>query len=560
MQQEIEVDVAVIGSGAAGFVAALTAKSLGLDVHIFEKAKVFGGTTALSGGVAWLPGNHLMDHDDDPESVLEYLRHHVGNRSNDAKLETFVDNASRSLEFLTDHGYLKVGRMMGFPDYRAETPGGDKAENNGGRSVEPLVFAGAKLGDWYPGLLHRPRPLPVVGTMSELRQLAAIRTDLGAFLKGWWAVPRSLWGKLTGAKHLSSGAALIGWLSFAAKREAIPLHLGSRLRSLEIAERQIRGLVIEDDEGPTRVHARCGVILASGGFDHNATLRETHLPRAGVQNFSSGARSNTGDSQVAAGEAGVSLAQMDDAWWAPTCLIPNVGPQIVIFERGKPGQIIVDARGRRFANEAQPYGDFVRAMFDADQASDCAIPAFMVFDQTFRDRYPIGNLMPGLTPQSAIDSGFLARADSLEALSVELGIDVDGLSNTVERHNAMAENGRDEDFHRGEFAFDRFSGDPTVTPNPCLAPIVKAPFYALKIYPGDLGAHGGIDTNEHAQALNEVGQPISGLYAVGNCAASMLGGFYPGAGGTLGPAITFAYVAANHLASAGAVKSSARTG
>ena len=274
------------------------------------------------------------------------------------------------------------------------------------------------------------------------------------------------------------------------------------------------------------------MIVASGGFDHNAELRARHLPPEGAEDYSSGAPTNTGDGQLAAGQAGAALARMDDAWWAPTCLIPGAGPQIVIFERGKPGQIIGDAGGRRFANEAQPYGDFVREMFDAHRSSEAAIPAFMVFDQTYRDRYPIGNLLPGRTPQRAIDSGFLARADSVDALCRIVGIDVDGLSGTLARFNGMAARGIDEDFQRGESAFDRYGGDPTVAPNPCLAPIRRPPFYALKIYPGDIGAHGGVSTNEFAQALDGTGEPIEGLYAVGNCAASALGGFYPGAGGT----------------------------
>ena len=544
-----EIDVAVIGSGAAGLTAALSARTLGLDVHIFEKADGFGGTTALSGGVAWLPGNQLMKQSRDAEErdALDYLQYNVGNRSNTAKLKSFVSNAPRVLEFLTGNGFLKVGRMAGFPDYHAETQGGDAAADGGGRSVEPLVFSGAKLGDWLSDLRHRPRDLPVVGTMSELRQLAAFRTDFLEFLKAWKAVPRSFWGKLMGARHLSGGAALVGWLAHGVQREGIPLHLECALRSLDVRGGRVHGMSVATRGGPQTVRVRRGVILASGGFDHNADLREAHLPEHGVEDRSSGAVTNTGDGQLAAADAGAALALMDDAWWAPTCLIPRVGPQIVIFERGKPGQVIVDARGCRFANEAQPYGDFVRCIFDAQQSSGAAIPAFMIFDQIYRDRYPIANLLPGVTPQRAIDSGFLTRADTLEGLCSEIGVDPDGLAETLDRFNTMAEAGRDEDFHRGESAFDRYSGDSTVTPNPCLAPVRRPPFYALRIYPGDLGTNGGVLTNEHAQALDASGEPITGLYAVGNCAASALGGFYPGAGGTIGPAMTFAYVAAHHL-------------
>ena len=550
MLGESTIDVAVIGSGAGGFAAALTAKHRGLDVHIFEKAVYFGGTSALSGGVAWLPGNHLMASTggDSDQEVLRYLRSHVGNRTDEARLTRFVNNAPRMLEFFTSNGYLQVGRMEGFPDYQAETPGGDLAEDFGGRSVEPLVFAGSKLGDWLPNMRRRPVNPPIIGTMSELRRLAAIKTDVGEFLKAWRAIPRTFWGKLTGAQHLSSGGALIGWLAHAAQQSGIALHLATPLSSIEFENGRVSGIVVERDGEAVRLVVRCGVILASGGFDHNAVMRRRHMSDDAVSGYPAGASSNTGDGHLAASEAGAVLSNMDGAWWAPVCLIPGVGPSIVIFERGKPGQIIVDRNGQRFTNEAQPYGTFVQAMLDAHQASGAAIPAFMVFDQTFRDRYPIGHLLPGITPKSDIDSGFLTRAGSLAELAAGLDIDAPGLDSTVARFNAMARRGKDEDFARGEFAFDRYAGDRTVSPNPCLAPIEKAPFYAVEIHPGDLGTNGGVLTNDSAQALDEAGQPIAGLYAVGNCAASVLGGFYPGAGGTIGPAMTFGYVAANHLA------------
>ncbi len=539
-----------MGSGAAGFTAALTAHAQGLRVEMFEKADVFGGTTALSGGVAWVPGNHLMESSADSDAALRYLRHHVGNRSSEASIEAFVRYAPEMLRYMTGSGFVRVARMAGFPDYHAETPGGASAADGGGRSVEPLVFPSTRLGDWRLRMLHRPRNLPVVGTMTELRRLAAFRTDLTESMKAWRAIPRSVWGKLIGAGYVSGGAALIGWMAYAAKRAGIALHLSHPLESLVVEDGRVKGAVFAGNGRAVRIAVRHGLILATGGFDHNAALREQYLPAAGVVDHSSGTSSNTGDGQLAAHRAGAALARMDDAWWAPSCLVPGVGPLIVIFERGKPGHIIVDARGQRFTNEAQPYGVFVRAMFDAQRANGAAIPAYMVFDQTFRDRYPVGHLLPGITPESAIESGFLARAPDIDALCDQLGIDKEGLKQTLVRFNGFAVRGVDEDFHRGEAAFDRYAGDPTNRPNPCLAPITRPPFYALRIYPGDLGAHGGIATDEHARALDETGEPIRGLYAAGNCAASALGGFYPGAGGTIGPAMTFAYIAARHLAGA----------
>lgn len=549
-EQILEIDVAVVGSGAAGFAAALTAQSHGLDVQIFEKAEHFGGTTALSGGVAWIPGHALMLNaaQAETEDVYGYIQSHAGNRSTAQVIQAFISQAPQMLRFLTQRDYVRFNRMAGFPDYRAEAPGGNTGADGESRSVEPQVFAGSRLGDLFAKQRYRARNLPVVGTMTELRQLAAIKTDFREALKAWRAIPRSLWGKLTGAKHMASGAALIGWLAHAANRQGIPLHLSTTLCALDYQRGQVVGATFEKDEQTFAVRVRRGVILATGGFDHNADMRRAYLPESAAEHLSAGATSNNGDGHLAAQEVGASLANMDQAWWAPTCMIPGVGPQIVIFERGKPGQIIVDAGGKRFTNEAQPYGDFVRAMLDAQATSGDAIPAYMVFDQNFRDRYPIGHLLPGITPKEAIDSGFLTKAETIQGLAQQLSIDPGSLAGTVERFNKMAVAGRDEDFARGQSAFDRYSGDPTVGPNPCLGTLERAPFYAVKLYPGDLGTSGGVLTNEHAQALTPAGDPIQGLYAAGNCASSVLGGFYPGAGGTIGPAMTFGYIAGNHIA------------
>ena len=239
---------------------------------------------------------------------------------------------------------------------------------------------------------------------------------------------------------------------------------------------------------------------------------------------------------------------MDDAWWAPTFMPPSGGPQIVIFERGKPGNIIVNAAGARYANEADPYNELVKQLLEAHAAGPSAVPSFMVFDQTYRDRYPLGGMLPGVTPQKHIDSGFVIRADTLDGVAEQCGVNAAGLIATVERFNDMARSGNDADFGRGDSAFDRFAGDPTVGPNPCLAPLDTPPFYAMRLYPGDLGTKGGLLTNEHAQVVREDGTAIDGLYAAGNSSASVMGHFYPGAGGTIGPAMTFGYIAARHAA------------
>lgn len=543
-----EYDVIVVGSGAAGMAAALTASEAGLSVVVLEKTPYFGGTTSLSGGVMWIPNNHLMEAagiEDSADDALAYLRHNIGNRVSDEKLRQLVDKAPEMLKFMTDNEFLEVDIFKGFPDYRAETPGGKP----GGRSVEPRVFQGRKLKDAFKSLRQPGASPPVVGTMTELRQLAVIRSDFAEFLKAWKVMPRNFLAKLTGGKLKATGGGLISWLAHALQNRNVPITLECQLNRVLVEDGRVVGVSAIKDGEEREIRATHGVILAAGGFDHNKELRAQHFGKYGGTDYSSGSPGNEGDVISSVGHLNVAFDLMDDAWWAPTCLPTGMGPQIVIFERGKPGQIIVSKEGKRFANEAQPYADLVRSMFDADRAGLTTLPSYMVFDQRYRDAYPLAGMMPGITPEAHIESGFLKRADSIEELAEITGIDPDGLRQTIEHFNGMAANGRDEDFQRGEFAFDQFSGDNTFTPNNCLAPITTPPFYSIEIYAGDLGTRGGILTNEHAQALDTNGEVVDGLYAAGNCSACVVGNFYPGAGGTIGPAMTYGYIAAKHIAS-----------
>lgn len=545
MSEEI-FDVIVVGAGAAGLSAALTASTEGLSVVVLEKTELFGGTTSLSGGVLWIPNNHLMKNagvSDSSAEALTYLKHNVGNRVALAKLESFVEHSPKMLARMTQHGFLDVMTFDGFPDYRAETPGGKQ----GGRSVEPRVFSGSRLRN-LSGLRRRGLRPPVVGTMTELRNLAEIRSNFSKFLRAWKVLPRNLLGRLTGRQYQSSGGGLVAWLMHGLERQGVPLWLNCRLDKVTTDAGRIDGVIATKDGETVTLKARKGVILAAGGFDHNRAMREEHFGRHGGADNSSGSPGNEGDTVSAVSELPVAFDLMDDAWWAPTCLLPDKGPQIVIFERGKPGQIIVSREGRRFANEAQPYADLVRAMFDADRVGLMTLPSFMIFDQRYRDSYPLADMMPGITPERHLKSGFLKRADTIEALAEECGIDPAGLQSTLARFNEMAEVGVDEDFKRGEFAFDQFSGDDAMQPNNCLAPILKPPFYAMEIHAGDLGTRGGLLTNEFAQVLDKESHVLEGLYAAGNCAACVMGNFYPGAGGTIGPAMTYGYLAALHAA------------
>ena len=545
------VDCLVVGSGAAAMTAALAAKAAGMQVAVVEKTDSYGGTTALSGGVMWVPNNRLIATQQDSDSTdqaMTYLQALVGNRVSAERLRAFADTAPVMLDFLVDNGYLEVDTFVGFPDYFAELPGGKGAN----RSVEPRVFDGGRLGRHLNALRARTRPAAVagiVGTMAELRALAEIRANPTRFFKAWHVVPRSWWARITGRRLLANGNALVAWLRHALLEEQIPVFLNTAFEELIVRSDRIAGARVNCDGRVVDVHAGA-VILGCGGFEHNESLRQQYQGAAATSAYSSGAPGNTGDGIDAGIRAGAATDLMDDAWWAPTVLLDDGKPQIVIFERGKPGCVIVDQQGRRYVNEAAPYNEVVKAMRDQYRARGGAVPSYLIFDQTYRDRYPFLSMLPGVTPQRYLDSGVLVRADSLDELAALTGIDAATLRATLTRFNEMAQEGRDLDFQRGEFAFDRFSGDPSVKPNCCLAPVASPPFYAVKLYPGDLGTKGGLLTNANGQVLRTDGTVINGLYAAGNASASVMGETYPGAGGTIGPAMTFGYIAGMHAGAA----------
>jgi 3-oxosteroid 1-dehydrogenase len=337
----------------------------------------------------------------------------------------------------------------------------------------------------------------------------------------------------------------------------VPLWLDTPMRELIEEDGRIVGVMTERGGKPLRVLARRGVILAAGGFERNQAMRERYLPQPTRAQWSATPPSNTGDAIVAGERAGGVLALMEHVWGAPTVCVEGEEKQRALFvERNLPGCVIVNGRGLRFVNEAAPYSEFVPAMYRDHARTGASVPAWIVFDARFRKRYPCGPIMPAsMMPDSRIPAAFRAllhRADSLDALAAQIGVDAVGLRETVARMNRYAASGVDEEFGKGGNVFDTYYGDPTVQPNPCLAPIGEAPFYAVRIDAGDIGTKGGLLTDEHARVLRADGSAIAGLYAIGNTSASMMGASYPGAGSTLGPAMTFGYRAVDHLAAANA--------
>jgi len=544
-----ETDLVVVGSGAAGMAAAVTAATEGLDVLVLEKTALYGGTTALSAGVLWIPNNSLMKRAgiaDSPEDALTYLKHNIGNRVAEPKLRAFVTHAPRMVDYMLANSALEFKLVDGFPDYRPETPGGCK----GGRAIEPKVFPGRKLGDLFDQLRGASAVVPggLVCTVAELRKLAFVRANPLGLLKVWTFIPRNLWNRLAARRHISVGGALAARLRMSLHQKGVPLWLETALDELITRDGAVIGVRATRQAGgkneSVTIRARKGVVMAAGGFEQNPTMRKQFFGEKATSDWTSGSEGNTGDGINAGVAIGAATDLMDDLWWMPSSLPPDLGaPSIIVFERGLPHMMIVNAKGQRFANEALPYNELGRIIYEDDSP-----PAHMVFDHTYRSRYALGTMPPGMTPERYVEQGYIKRADTLEDLARKAGIDPAALAQTVARFNAMAAAGKDEDFGKGESAFDRYSGDPSNKPNPCLGPIARPPFYAMQVVGGDLGTKGGLLMNEHAQVMREDGSIIDGLYAAGNCSACVMGNYYPGAGGTIGPAMTFGYLAALHAA------------
>jgi 3-oxosteroid 1-dehydrogenase len=540
-----EVDVVVVGSGGGGMAAALTAHHEGLTALVVEKGSRFGGSTALSGGGIWVPNNPTLrrkGHDDSRESVRRYLDLLTEGKVPAARLDAFVDNGPAAMALLERSRWLRFTWIKGYSDYHPEWEGGRPL----GRSVEPRPFDTRRLGDeerhQRPNTMRGPLGLWV--TQKDYHDLAMVkRTWRGrrATLVAAWRVASNLVRR----RHMATGGrALVARMRMALKDAGIPLWLRTAMRELVVEDGRVAGVVVERDGARLRVEARCGVILATGGFDHSAPMRSAYLPEGGRDDHSMGAKENTGDGIAAGQRLGAAVGFMDDAWWMPSVRHPSGAMIPLVSERAIPGQVIVSGDGRRFTNEAAPYVNFVH-----DQLDGKHLPAWLVMDDKTRSRYPFAQVLPGKEfPPGYYDAGVLHRAGTLEELAGRIGVPADNLVATMNRFNELARTGRDEDFGRGESAYDRYYGDPTL-PNPNLDTIEEPPFYAVRIDVGDLGTKGGLVCDEHSRVTRQDGTVIEGLYATGNATASVMANEYAGPGATIGPSIVFGYIAARHAAS-----------
>lgn len=543
-------DVLIIGSGGGGMTAALVAGQAGLDTLIIEKQDTYGGSTALSGGGMWIPNNFLLKKDgvqDSLEKARTYLQHTVGDRTPQSLQDAYLENAPKMVEYLASNTSVRFQRSVGYADYYPERPGG-MAE---GRALECVPFNARKLGadaaKLNTGAIDIPMGLAF--TISEFNKLGMVMPTWEGKMTAFKVGVRTVFNLLTGVRLLTIGGALIGRLRLSLKEVNIPLWLNTPLKELVIEDGVVTGVAAERNGKEIRIRARKGVIMAAGGFAHNQQMRDEFQKSPIKHEWSSANPGNTGDGIQAGIEAGAKLDLMDDAWWGPTSMVPGSGPMFHVGERSYPGSIMVNAAGKRFTNEAASYVDVGHAMYENDTDEVPHIPAIFIMDQRYKDTYIFGTLFPGQPiPEQLFDSGYVKKADSLEELAKKCGIPPENLLETVKTFNRYARKGVDEDFHRGDSAYDRYYGDPTVKPNPCLAPIEKAPFYAVDMIPGDLGTKGGLVMNENAQVLRGDGTVIEGLYAVGNNSASVMGNTYPGPGSTIGPSMTFGYIAAKHIA------------
>ena len=552
MAWDLEVDVLVVGSGAGGLLSALVAAEHGASALVVEKEALWGGTSATSGAGIWIPASdqaRAAGFADKPEDAFTYVRGLSAENVPDANIRAYVENAAAMLRWMGQHTDITYCAFP-YPDYHAENPGGSPG---GYRTHMPLPLDGRALGRDVETLRFASPAASLFGYLNwhfDETYILLFRQ------KGWWwHLARSLarywfdWPfrfRSRKDRRLTLGNALVGGLRIALNRRAVPVWLDSPMTGLIEEDGRVTGAIVAQRGKPRRIRARKGVILAAGGFDKNQAMRDAHMPLYRKAQFSGGTPGNTGDSIRAAQAIQADTLNLQSAWAAPVFYVPGEpGGRLCTIERALPGCIMVNQKGARYLNEAASYHIVGQQMARREAEHGDASPTWFVFDHEYRHKYPVGPLLP-LVPdwaQNGMVKTILKKGRTIAELALDMGVEPAELEATIARFNAHAAKGEDPDFRRGEATYDRMYGDPSATPNPCLKPIAKAPFYAMPIHPGDIGTNGGLKTDDRARVLRLDGTVIAGLYAVGNNAASAMGESYPGAGVTIGPALTFGYIA-----------------
>jgi succinate dehydrogenase/fumarate reductase flavoprotein subunit len=554
-----EVDLLVIGSGAAGMTAAAVAASEGLQALVVEKTGRVGGTTAISGGMVWIPCDEFLRAAQPPDSVARarrYLDAVVDDEDGRPMRERFLEAGPRAVAYLARHTAVQLRPLAFYPDYYPDLEG----FSTGRRVLEPVPFDGRALGRHFALLRPPMEAFTLFGGMMvaredipHLRRATRSATSFArtARLLAEYALQRLRHPRGT---RLVLGNALAARLLKSLLDRGVPVLTGTTVRELWVDGARVAGAVIEGPHGTTRVAARRGVLLATGGFSHDPELRARYLPPQ-VSPFSPFAPGSTGDGLRLGTSAGgvIEDRNSDNAYWSPASVFRRADGRVVTYphtvtDRGKPGSLAVNAAGRRFTNEAVSYHRFVQAMLRGHNTGP-AVPAWLVCDRRFLWRYGLGAIRPftrNLAPYR--EAGYLHEAPTLRALAGRIGVDADGLERTVAEYNADARTGTDRAFARGADAYARYLGDSDVGPNPCMAPLETPPFHAVELVASDLGTVAGLRTDVDARVLDAHGAPVPGLYAAGGDMRSVMCGRYPGPGITLGPALTFGYLAALHAA------------
>lgn len=558
---DYEVDTLIVGSGNGALTAAITAHDhKGGQVLIIEKSEKVGGTSAISGGGIWIPNNHYAKAAGAKDSIEEaktYLRTTIpAEEVSDDMIDAYLAKGPEMLAYLADKTRCEYISLAMYPDYYAKNDGA----REGHRSLEPKPMARNKIAGWremneshqmmYAGpISFTQREAHDLMTEARFAPFMFIKLMLTHLLDFAWKKQ-----KTKRARRITCGAAGIGRLLWSIEDRNIPLWRETALKELVQDESgKVVGAVVEQNGTEKKIKVNKGTILACGGFEHNDLMRNNHLPKPSSSSFSAGTKTNTGDGIQAAQNLNAQVDKMDHAWWVTTWSVPGEKiPRLSVIEKSLPGSLVVNNQGKRFANESENYMAFQHDLFNTHTESSPNDPAWMIFDRTFRSENLIGPLMKykqrpdKALPKRFLSKDFLVIGNTIEELAEKAGIDVANLKQTIERFNAYARSGKDEEFQRGEAAYDRYYGKDKGQPNPCLAEVIKPPFYAIKSNPGDFGTGGGLVINTEAQVLDKDNQPIPGLYAAGNCTAALLP-TYPGPGSTLGPAMTFGYIAGKHI-------------
>ncbi|WP_413511688.1 3-ketosteroid-delta-1-dehydrogenase [Myroides odoratus] len=550
--KEQTVDLLIVGAGT-GLAAALTGHENGLSTIIIEKTPYVGGSTALSGGAFWIPGNQVLRADGSKDKVAEgekYLNALVKKDYPKARWQAFLKYGEATIDMLYRQTSLHFFWAKGYSDYHPETLGGSAI----GRTCESRPFNLNRLGKekdrFRQGKMEAPLPMPVTGYDYKWINLM-IKKPFKAFPIIFKRLFQGIGGLILGKKMIAGGQAIAAGMFDGVIKAKIPVYTNSKLISLIYKDNRVTGALVDQHGKQITIYTNRGVILAAGGFDHNMFMRQKYQSPSLQDNLSFGAEGNTGDAINIAENLGAVIANMKESWWFPAVAPLQKGsdPQVLLAERSLPGSFMVNTKGQRFINESIDYMSFGQTLLKLEKEKQPVGEMWLIFDQKYRNQYMLaGSVFPGMAlPKSWYESKIAYTAKNPSELAGQIGLPREVFSATFDRFNTLASKGEDTDYKRGQSAYDQYYGDPTVKPNPCLRPL-KGKLYAIKVVLSDLGTCGGILTDENGLVLQENNQPISGLYAIGNTAANIFGQVYPGAGATIGQGLVFGYIAARHAA------------